>query len=249
MARQRSPNYPALGLTEAIEKVRALFERERRTVVDSVAAVAAFGYNGLNGPARSTLSALRKYGLIEHSKNGVRVSDLAMRILHPEGQDEARQAVREAALRPDLFRELYESHAQASETALQSHLIRRGFSASGAQQVIAAFRDTLTIAKLPDSEYTPGKTTQEGEAMVGKAHDLALGETVGMADAAKGAKAESGGVLLLRVPYGSTSLNIRIDVAGEPLRKDHLVRVRKYLELAEADLEVKDDGSTEAERR
>ena len=106
---KRSPNYPALGLSEALEKVKAVFQKEHSTEVAPEVMVGHFGYGGLNGPARTTLSALKKYALISEGKTGLRVSDLAMKILHPENEDERQAALREAAMRPELFRQLAEN--------------------------------------------------------------------------------------------------------------------------------------------
>jgi hypothetical protein len=44
------------------------------------------------------------------------------------------------------------------------------------------------------------------------------------------------GVLSLEVPYGTGALAVEIRVSGEPLKRAHIERIRKYLELAESDL-------------
>src|SRR2546426_10831612 len=124
MARMRSPNYPAASLSQAIESARALWSKEKRTAVAPIVAVKAMGYGSMNGPARSRISALRKYGLLDEEGDGVRLSDLGMTIVHsPTDSLEYRRAIQTAALNPDLFRELAESHAHASDEALKSHLL------------------------------------------------------------------------------------------------------------------------------
>ncbi len=154
MARTRSPNYPAIGLKQAIELTQALWRHEKRTAVPPAVAARAWGYSSLSGPARIRLAALKKYGLLDEDRQGVRISELGMRLaLEPPQSEPYRIALREAALKPALFRELYESHRDASDEALRSHLIfDREFSESGAALVIRAFRDTLAFAKLRGSE-------------------------------------------------------------------------------------------------
>jgi hypothetical protein len=149
--RERSPNYPAITLTQAVEMVGKLYEREKRTSVAPDAMVRALGYNALSGTARTMLASMRAYGLVEPTKDGVRVSDLAMEIIHqPIGSAERTKALKEAAVRPPLIVELFGSHADASDDSLRAYLItRRKFSADGAGRFIPAFREAIQIARLP----------------------------------------------------------------------------------------------------
>ncbi len=224
--KHRSPNYPSVGLPEAINLVRGLWAKEKRTAVPPEVAVKALGYNSLSGPARVKLATLKKYGLIEDEANGVRVSGLALEFLqHPEGSAEFRAAAQKAAFGPELFSQLVGSYRDASNDALHRELVyKRGFSEQAASQVIKAFRDTLSLL---DSSGEPESSGPEADALE-PAQPGAFTTDRG--------KSGPGGVLLLKVPFGSTSLNVRIEVPGEILKKSHVARVRKYLELAEADL-------------
>src|SRR4051794_24522410 len=101
----RSPNYPAIGLPEALEAVKQLWHAEKKTPVDIATIATAMGYSSVSGRVRSKLGAMRKYGLVEDNSAGTRVSEIAMRILHGmEGTDDRISALREAALKPTLFR-------------------------------------------------------------------------------------------------------------------------------------------------
>jgi hypothetical protein len=158
----RSPNYPAFGLTEAVDAVKALWEKEKKTPVDVATIATAWGYGSVSGRVRSKLGAVRKFGLVEDTADGIRVSAIAMRILHEADNTERLTAMREAALKPSLFRELYESHANASDQAIKSYLIlKRGFSDAGAREATRAFRDTIEVANLVGSEYTPQSNTSD----------------------------------------------------------------------------------------
>lgn len=147
----RSPNYPAVGLGEAINMVQLLWDREKRSYAPVMVIVQAWGYSGLNGVARTKIAAVKRYGLLEENEGGdLRLSDLAMNILHNSQDSEVRlSALRQAALTPDLFRELQQTYPQASDDTLRSYLItRKGFSDTGADSCIEAFRDTQQTAKL-----------------------------------------------------------------------------------------------------
>jgi hypothetical protein len=172
MNRSRSPHYPSIGLSQAIDSVKALWDREGRTAVAPEAAVRAWGYTSLSGPARSRIAALRQYGLLDTGgEEGVRVSELALEIVqHPDGSEEKRTAVARAALNPELFRELSKTHAQASDDSLKAYLVtKRQFTEDGAKQFIRAFRDAMGLVKLSESDYAPPRDRSKGESedMVG----------------------------------------------------------------------------------
>jgi hypothetical protein len=186
MAKMRSPNYPAVGLGESLERVRRLWAKEKRTPVDYAVASEAIGYSGLSGPSRTMLASMKKYGLVESDDKAVRVSDLALRILHPANDYEELSALQEAALNPDLFRQLFETLKDASDGALKSHLITRlGFSEVGAKQLIKSYRDTITVSKLDkplDSPSVGGVEPDPSESFSGAGYFQPVTETSQQAD-------------------------------------------------------------------
>lgn len=225
MAKMKSPNYPAIGLSEAIDSVRVLWEAEKRTPVDSKTAVLAMGYKALSGPASARLSALKKYGLIEADGKGVRVSQLAMRILHNQDDSEDRQkAIQEAAQKPDLFRELAVTHSQASDNALRSYLlVQKGFSEAGAKQFILAFHETLSLAKALGSEYDSDKQDQGGSPM----------NDAGMAPQDQGRQGKPSGTRVFSWPLPNDTI-AELRLTGGPITQEHFEMLRQYLELAKA---------------
>src|SRR5688572_30683869 len=81
-SKERSPNYPALTLTDAIVHAQKLYEKDKRTTVSAESAAKSLGWGTLNGTARTAIASLRQYGLVETVADGLRLSDLAMSILH-----------------------------------------------------------------------------------------------------------------------------------------------------------------------
>jgi hypothetical protein len=156
--RDRSPNYPATTLTEAIAMADALWKKERRTAVPPEVAVKAWGYRGLSGASRSALGAMRQYGLVEDTPQGVRLTSTAMEILHqPANSQERADAITSAAMRPKLFKELASTHADASDDALRAYLLtRRNFTGEAAGRFIKSFRHALKLANPGASGYTEG---------------------------------------------------------------------------------------------
>jgi hypothetical protein len=166
-ARERSPNYPSVALTQAIELAVKFYEKEKRTSVTPEVAAKALGYGALSGTARTMIGALRQYGLLDASRDGLRISDLAMEIIHnPIGSAERTRALKESAMRPPLIVELFGSHADASDDSLRAYLItRRKFSPDATGRFIPAFREAIQIAKLPaldskEAVQQGGGTTQ-----------------------------------------------------------------------------------------
>src|SRR5438477_144269 len=106
--RIRSPNYPALSLPDAIEKAAALYRVQHTHAAPREVAVRGMGYNTLNGASATAISALHKYGLLDRVGDEVKISDRALRILHPEPLEERSAAILEAAREPPLFGELAE---------------------------------------------------------------------------------------------------------------------------------------------
>lgn len=154
MAGNRSPNYPSVGLGEAVEAIRKLYKSEKRSAMAPEVAAHAMGYNALHGPARSRISALRKYGLLDSTADGLRISDAAITILVPPSDEERTAALRDAALRPELFRDLA-SQPGASDANLIGRLVRQGFTEAGARAAVASFRSTWSLAGSEDASYDP----------------------------------------------------------------------------------------------
>lgn len=226
--KMRSPNYPALSLPQALEAVRKLWDAEKRTAVSHETAAQAMGYSSLSGPARVAIGALRQYALIDKAEAGhIRVSQLALSALHGESTERT-AAIATAAGTPELFRELMASHMEASENAIRSYLLtKKGFADDGARKAAKAFRETMALAGMPEKGYNPVQTQEKPEAMAG----------IESVQSAGSRPPDGPGILSLKVPYGAGALAVEIRVTGEPLKRAHIERVRKYLELAESDLQ------------
>jgi hypothetical protein len=224
MAKMRSPNYPAIGLGNAIEMAGRLWEKEKKTAVNAATAAIAIGYKGLSGPSRTALAAMKKFGLLEEDKSGYRVSPLALRIIHPASDDERLRAMREAGSKPELFRQLLKTHAQASTDALRSYLITRlDFSETGAKALIDAFKDTISIAKLDDPEYSVPDGSEDGQSM-----DNGLQVGKGEVRSAIGTKA----LRTFSWPLSSET-TARLEIVGnEELTSEHIDALNQYLEVA-----------------
>lgn len=184
MAKERSPNYPALGLAAAVDLARRLHQSDGRSVVTPENAAKAWGYKSLSGSPRTAIGGLRQFGLIQAAKGGLQLSELARRIVLSElDSDDYRDAVREAALLPDLFREIRENYPEGSDATITSWLrLNKNFSEPGARLALKAYRDTMEYAKLDaaaestevDSKSPPDPKGKMGGAGVSAPNTIQL---------------------------------------------------------------------------
>ncbi len=155
MARARSPNYPQIGLSSALDLTRRLWSASGKSAVSKAEIAAAWSYKGVSGPVRARIGALRHYGLMAKEKGGLKLSGLAVVLMaHPEDSSEYQEALRRAGSNPTFFKTILKTRPTAKDNTLRAYLIaNEGFSERGAKQFIEAYRDTVKIAQLDSSEY------------------------------------------------------------------------------------------------
>jgi hypothetical protein len=167
MTRIRSPGYPSISLSEAIELTSKIFASNRHNTTDREAAVKDMGYSGVTGQSAKMLADLAHFGLVQRSgKGGISVTDVAARILHPHNPQEKRQALLEAAYSPELFSEIRANWPDGfvSENSLKAYLMRKGFATAAVQPAIKAYLDTYGFLQQEDateSHRFEGRTDRE----------------------------------------------------------------------------------------
>lgn len=154
--RTHSPDYPAIGLPEAIERARRLHGKIQNLPAPREIVVKGLGYSSLNGASMSSLASLRKFGLLERAKGGdMKLSSLALKILFPSSEKERASAVQEAAMKPQLFAELASHFGKGAldDDLLRNHLVRQGFLLSAIPQAANSFRQTMTLVPQDGGDY------------------------------------------------------------------------------------------------
>jgi hypothetical protein len=166
--RVRSPNYPALSLPDAIGRVANLHRELHGHSAPREDIAKAMGFNTLNGASATAISALHKYGLIEGGGDNIKVSDRALRILHPHSPEEKAEAIQEAASEPQLFNDLAERFPGGlnNEALVRNYLIRAGFAPSAVPAVITAYRETSEMVDREQRTHdSPREQTREHDNM------------------------------------------------------------------------------------
>jgi hypothetical protein len=182
--RQRSPNYPTVGLPEAIERVRKLFEADGRAGVPTEIAAKHIGYATAHGQAYSVLSALKKFGLLDEEKGRVSLSRRAIELLNLPATDPRRiQSLKDAALSPPIYRELVDAHAKTGlpgDESLEAELVTyKNFNPKSVAGFVKDFKATLEFAGLSDFSMLGSKPKAEDEPPKVKVGDFVQWESRG----------------------------------------------------------------------
>lgn len=169
MAKARSPNYPAISLPEAIERIRKVYDKEHTHKAPSDVIAKALGYAGINGKSLGILSALKKYGLLEEIGKELKVSQDGLLILvDPTHSLERAAAIRRAAFAPVLFEEIKKNYGESvpSDENLRSFLLKKGFLQSAVDAPIRAYRETIGLVNsLPKEDNSDIPNEEQETAM------------------------------------------------------------------------------------
>ncbi len=150
--RVRSPNYPSMGLREAVTQTEALYKGGAMAPLIKISALKLLGYEKLHGEAGRVLSALKSFGLVEETNDRIKLSqrgiDIAARLV-----SDARRlaALREAALAPQIYNELITEYKGSLplDAALKSELIAaKHFNPNAVGGFLEDFRDTLEYSGI-----------------------------------------------------------------------------------------------------
>lgn len=153
--RQRSPNYPAVGLREAVQRVKMLWDQDGKAGAPEKIAAQHIGFKTAHGQALSVLAALKKFGLVESVKDRMVPTQRAIEIIALPDDDPRRSiALRDAVLSPTIYRELIEQHINTgfpSDEALHSELVAyKSFNRNSVANFVDDLRDSLNFAGLSD---------------------------------------------------------------------------------------------------
>ncbi len=167
MAKHRSPNCPQIPFTEAIEKGRRVYEKERTHPAVKLVVAQDLGYKGLSGPALGTLGALRQYGIMEGSGNALRISKDALVYFEMDDGPEKREAIQRMVFAPTLFAELKQVYKSQlpSDGNLRHTLITKGFLSETAEDVIEVYKANVALVGGEENSYSGDDSKTEESTM------------------------------------------------------------------------------------
>lgn len=153
--RHRSPNYPYMGLEDAIDRLRQLNEVGRGHYVLISTARDHWDYQRNAGDR--TAAALRSYGLVEVKGEGekreYKPTEAGIKIL--EGHSQREQLIKEAALKPEIYKQVWDYYGGnlPADPVIREYLRwEKKFNPDNIDKFLKQFRDTITFANLTESD-------------------------------------------------------------------------------------------------
>jgi hypothetical protein len=184
--RFRSPPFPYVGLGKALSKAEQLYAAVRHHAAAVPTAAKAWETGAKSSATLQSAAALIQYGLLEDEGSGesrkLKLTPLALKIVIDKRPDSSERAaaLKEAALTPKIFAELFERYGTAAGIAdallvhaLTAERVQQGkapYSDESAADVLRVYRDSLGYAGLTDSD----KETDVGPAPAVPQSEVAL---------------------------------------------------------------------------
>ncbi len=168
--RVRSPAYPSMGLKDALEKARVVYDKDKAFSAKVDVVLRHWGYtNPTSGRAQGALSALKQFGLLDETgtpgNREIKLSAIALSIIQdkvPDSPERAR-AIKTAALKPKIYAELWSKWGPdlPSVENIETYLVRdRQYNEDAVKGLIDDYKATIQFAKLEIG----GTLTQEDGA-------------------------------------------------------------------------------------
>lgn len=173
--KDRSPAFPFIGLKTAIERAKEFYDEEKRAAAPVTVAVKHWGYKEKSSGGIQTIAALKYFGLLTDTGSGdtrkVQLTDLGLRIVMDERTVSAdRDAlIKKAALMPKIYSRLWDQWGASmpSEENVRHHLrVDLKFSDSTVDSFIRGYKDTISFAKLTESDKV---ASEDGNGEAGNA--------------------------------------------------------------------------------
>ncbi len=153
---QRSPSYPMIGLEEAIQKVKKIFEKSGNNWIPIESAIEDMGYKQKTSYTLRIMAALKKFNLISEKQGDIILTQEAIDLAVCDVVDRQYiNTLKEIALKPNIYKKLYNefNNNLPSESALKLKLIRDyNFNPKSIDDFIEKFKGTINYAHLFDKE-------------------------------------------------------------------------------------------------
>ncbi len=225
--RHRSPNYPTIGLRDAVARVRKLYEADGKAGAPAALAAVHIGFAKPHGQAMSVLAALKKFGLVAEVNGRWAPSQRAIEILNlPEDDERRHRALKDAALSPEIYRQLIEAHKETGwpkNDVLESELVTyRNFNPNSVAEFVKDLRDSLEFAGLSDLGALDLEAEEEFE-MVDETTESLKPKVQAPTPPGRKISQLATQVLAISIPR---SLSVDIAVKGDELKREDLAKIK-----------------------
>ncbi len=161
--RDRSPQFPYIGLSKALERIEVLFAKVKRNEAWVADLASDWGLTATSSSTDRTVAALLSYGLVTDCGGSkltrkIKISEAGWRILedHRPGVREA--ALAEAAMRPPIMQEYagkWRPSRPDDKHAISMLKFEGGFTDDGAKSFIRVWDDTMNFASGVKRDISP----------------------------------------------------------------------------------------------
>jgi hypothetical protein len=148
---ERGPKAPGLNLPTAVELLPQVRDGVGMGRASRETVARALGYNSLNGRSNRVIAALTHFGLLDRvGAAALQVSELGKKVLLPQTETEAREALAEAVQRPSLYQKLFARFAGHGLPSLLPNILSREFGVlpNYGEEVARTFRESVEHAGL-----------------------------------------------------------------------------------------------------
>ena len=172
--RTRSPAYPYVNLETAIKRAKEFYDKEARNAANIKVAVKHWGFVESSSGGGQTIAALVSFGLMQDEGIGearkVRLTQNALRIILDTRPDstERSELIRQAALSPKIHLQIWQKWGVdlPSDASLRHTLLlewKPPFNDNAVDFFIREYKDTITFAKLTESDKVTSEVKNSGE--------------------------------------------------------------------------------------
>ncbi|WP_159012185.1 hypothetical protein [Bradyrhizobium sp. S69] len=146
--------------------VDRIYQAAFDSAIDTETSLKLMGFQGQSGPSTAALSSIKQYGLIEGRDQAIKVTPLAVRILHPSNDEEKSSGLREAASNPRFYADIEKQFGGRipGDQVLKSQLVRsHGFNPNGADDFIRVLKENRAFMEMPE-RIEDGHTTEREDS-------------------------------------------------------------------------------------
>lgn len=169
MGIQRSKPYPSFSLDEAVSRIMELRQKAgiQQKYTKEVFAQGIGYKNGSNGAFIRAIAALSQYNLVIKDGDGYTLTSTARSILNPTSETAVDEAVRAAAVSPDLFKSLYEDYKGSELPTLLPNILVQNYGILDGVKTKAqhVFMTSMEYAGLLDGNTLLGAEQLEGNSI------------------------------------------------------------------------------------
>jgi len=230
VSKKRSPSYPRISLVRALDMVEKVYQAAFDSPIDTETSLKLMGFQGQSGPSTAALASIKQYGLIEGRDQAIKVTPLAIRILHPSNEEEKTLGLREAASNPRFYSDIEKQFGGRipGDQVLKSQLVRsHGFNPNGADDFIRVLKENRAFMEMPErAEEVPTSEREDSTSQSFLGRSRPIQNPASVSSAQVGSTGEES--LRFRV---SPECVVSIFFSG-PVSRHAIEKSIQYLELA-----------------